>query len=362
VPVESVPVSFVIPVFNGRATLEACLRSVLAQGSGRAIEIIAVDDGSTDGSTEILERYHREHGLRLLRGKGRGAASALNLALTAASHAYLCQVDQDVVLDSGWLDRMLAALETTPQTAGVQGYYHADRSAPWLARLSGLDLEERYARISSETLDHVCTGNSAYRTRALCAVGGFDESLGYGYDNDLSYRLTAAGYQLRFCREARSVHHWRSTPLGYWRQQYGVGYGRLDLVAKHPRKFRGDKVSSLRMMLHPPLTLLALAAFGVAGVTGLSVALWTGVWTASGLLLERAWAGLQATLRFKDPVALLFPAVHLFRNLAWLSAMAVWTARRLLGARGLPEHSMFAPARKVADSPLRTLDSRTERH
>jgi len=47
-------------------------------------------------------------------------------------------------------------------------------------------------------------GNSAYHTRALGEAGLFDESFGYGYDNDMSYRILKAGYALRFCPEARA--------------------------------------------------------------------------------------------------------------------------------------------------------------
>ena len=88
-----------------------------------------------------------------------------------------------------------------------------------------------------------------YRAAALHAVGLFDEKLGYGYDNDMSYRLAQPATGCCFCREARSRHHWRSGLLPYLVQQYGFGYGRLDLVARHRSRFRGDAVSPPGMML-----------------------------------------------------------------------------------------------------------------
>src|SRR4029079_4627767 len=99
--------------------------------------------------------------------------------------------------------------------------------------------------------DQLCTGNAAYRASALHAVGLLDEALGYGYDNDLSYRLRAAGWQLAVCRDAPSVHRWRDGLGGYLSQQYGFGYGRIDLVVRHPRKLAGDAVSPPAMMAHP---------------------------------------------------------------------------------------------------------------
>src|SRR5204862_1685242 len=106
------------------------------------------------------------------------------------------------------------------------GRYVTDATdGPW-ALAAGYDLELRYARLRHRRLDHVCTGNTAYRLEALRAVGGFDPSFGYGYDNDLSYRLVARGFLLVFCPEAKSIHRWRAAPGAYLRQQYGVGYGR----------------------------------------------------------------------------------------------------------------------------------------
>src|SRR5262249_58446487 len=91
-------VSFVIPVYNGARTLGSALASVLAQASGRACEVIAVDDGSDDGSLRILEPHVRAGRVRLLRGEGRGAAAALNQGIRAARHEIVCQVDPDLAL------------------------------------------------------------------------------------------------------------------------------------------------------------------------------------------------------------------------------------------------------------------------
>ena len=107
-------------------------------------------------------------------------------------------------------------------------------------------------------VDHVCTGNTAYRASALQSVDLLDEGLGYGYDNDLSYRLAARGHRLAYCPDALSTHHWREElHRNILRQQFGVGYGRLDVVARHPRRVRGDDVSGTVMMLHAPAMLIA---------------------------------------------------------------------------------------------------------
>ena len=110
--------------------------------------------------------------------------------------------------------------------------YTVDPAAPVLARVMALDLEQRYASAASRRTDHVCTGNTAFRVKAVRDAGGFDEALGYGNDADMSRRLLAAGWRLAHCRQARSFHSWRDTFAGYCRQQYGFGYGRLDILSR----------------------------------------------------------------------------------------------------------------------------------
>lgn len=337
-------VSFVIPVHNGGAHLRQTLMSVLAQADGRPFEILLVDDGSVDGGVEWVQDLIAGAPASVLCSDGRGAAAAINLGIASARHPVVCQVDQDVTLEAGWLSSLMTRFDD-PMVGAAQGQYITDPGAPLIARVMGRDLELRYAAIESDT-DHVCTGNTAYRLAALHAAGPFDEALGYGYDNDMSYRLRAAGYRLLLCRDARSVHHWRTGVTGYFRQQYGFGYGRLDLVAKHPARLGGDGVSPLPMMLHPVGMLMAMAGLGFGlssgGAAG-RVALAVATALFSVLALERTLAGVAAARRFHDRAALLFPIVHLIRDVAWVCAMLMWSVRRLARRRSKPHHSM-APA------------------
>ena len=143
----------------------------------------------------------------------------------------------------------------------------------------------------------MCTGNSAYRAEALHKAGLFDESFGYGYDNDMSYRLMHAGYALRFRPAAKSVHR-GETLRGYLVQQYGQGYGRLDIVWKHPGWVAGDAVSPSMMMAHAPLMASAVASgtasllLRAAGLPWRQAAALAGVLLA-GLALERLAAGVS---------------------------------------------------------------------
>jgi glycosyltransferase involved in cell wall biosynthesis len=330
-------VSFVVPVYNGARWLDEMLAAIFAQADGRPLEVLVVDDGSRDDSPAILRRFADAGKIRLLAGDGRGAAAAMNVGIRAATQPIICQVDQDVIVQPGWMARLTEPFADATVGA-VQGYYATDPGASVWARAMGFDLEQRYGRIRGEWIDHVCTGNSAYRREALLRAGLFDETFGYGYDNDMSYRLAAAGYRLGFCREARSIHKWREGAAGYLRQQYGQGYGRLDLVAKHRGRYRGDDVSSFAMILHAPLMLCALL-LAVAGLW------WRVALVASGALVaalavERLAAGIAASRRFRNRAGLFFPAAHLLRDLAWVGALISWSVRRARGQPRRPGHSM----------------------
>jgi glycosyltransferase involved in cell wall biosynthesis len=341
-------VTFVVPVLNGGRWLRPAMASIVAQRDGRPFEIIAVDDGSTDGSLRLLKNLEREGFLKLLRGGGHGAAAAINAAVREATQPIVCQVDQDVILQRGWLVELLRVFDD-PEVAAAQGHYITRQGAGFWARAMGRDLEHRYSRIRGQFVDHVCTGNTAYRRRALHQVSLLDERLGYGYDNDLSYRLHAHGYRLAFCRDAISVHCWREGVRGYLRQQFGVGYGRLDVVARHPRRFTGDDVSGTLMMFHAPAMLVALAALMTAGVLAALDGSWApsavvGLGLIAGLGVERTAAGVDAWRRTRDRAALAFSITHLARDIAWAAAIVTWLARWALKRDRGPAHSMHRRA------------------
>jgi cellulose synthase/poly-beta-1,6-N-acetylglucosamine synthase-like glycosyltransferase len=340
-------ISFVVPVHNGAASIGDALAAIAAEAAAaaRPFEIIVIDDASRDNSSAVVRSLAEVIRLRLIAGEGRGAAAAINAGIREARFPLIAQVDQDVVLKPGWVNALTAELDDS-SVGAAQGCYVGDpRSTLW-ARAMSLDLAQRYDAIEGVDTDHVCTGNSIYRAVALRRIGLFDESMGYGYDNDVSYRLLTAGYRLKLCRAAESLHRWREGLSGYLVQQYGFGYGRIDLVARHPARFSGDAVSPATMMWHPLamslalglLTLATLAA--VAGSSSWRPLALFGAIVIAALMFERLLAGLRAAWRFGDLTALLFPLVHIARDAAWVAAIGAWVTRFAAGRPGRPSHSM----------------------
>ncbi|HEX5480486.1 MAG TPA: glycosyltransferase [Dehalococcoidia bacterium] len=338
-------VSVVMPVLDGGHRLRRAIAAIRRETAGRPHEVLVVDDGSGDGAVERVA-VERWSDVRIVGGPRRGAAAALNAGLREARFPFVAQVDQDVIVRRGWLAPLLEALDD-PAVAAAQGRYVVPRSAGFWARVMGRDLELRYDALRDGGTDHVCTGNAVYRASALHQIGLFDETLGYGYDNDVSYRLRAAGYRLVFCPDAHADHYWRDSLAGYCAQQYGVGYGRLDLVRRHPRRVRGDAVSGTLMILHAPVMLLvfalAIGATAAAAAKAWSVAgpmLAASLALAGVLAAERSVAGVRSWRRARDAASLAFGAAHLLRDAVWAVAIVRWSMRRIAGERGRPSDSM----------------------
>jgi glycosyltransferase involved in cell wall biosynthesis len=336
-------ISVVVPVLNGAGWLREVVEAIRVECDGRPFELLIVDDGSRDGSVELIRSF-ADPRIEIIEGPRRGAAAAVNAGVNRARFEIVAQVDQDVIVQPGWLSALLRVLDA-PHVAAAQGSYVTDPSAPLLARVMSLDLEQRYARLRDGSTDHVCTGNVLWRRQAFDEVGGLDETLGYGYDNDLSYRLVAAGYRLAICHRAKSFHRWREGWRGYVRQQYGFGYGRIDLVVRHRHKVLGDAVSPTMMMAHPLLLGAAFLSVGIgvfAALAGASARPWlaAAAAVAGGLVFERAIAGTIAAFGWRDPAALLFPIAHLLRDAAWVAAILIWLSRQVRRVPMSPSQSM----------------------
>lgn len=336
-----------VPVAGGGRWLDEVVGAILAEDDGRPFEVVLVDDETFPGESGRLARLAAaDPRVRVVAGPRKGAAAAVNAGVRAARQPLIAQVDQDVVLEKGWLARLAAALEGD-RVAAAQGRYVTARASSWWARAAGYDLELRYARLPGREVDHVCTGNSVYRAAAIEEVGLFDEDLGYGYDNRMSYRLVKAGHRLVFEREARSRHAWRENLGGYLRQQFGQGYGRLDLVWRHPERVGGDAVSGALMILHAPTMLAAVVSLAVLVGSAAAGRPWPPAGLLAGglvalLAAERLQAAVAAWRLVGDPVALFMVPAHLLRDLAWAWAIVTWTWHRLLRRPADPRASMQA--------------------
>lgn len=202
-------VSIIIPCYNAAPWLAATLESAIAQ-TWPAIEILVVDDGSTDESVSIVRRFNHPQ-LKVITQPNAGAAAARNRGLSEADGEYIQFLDADDLLAPDKIALQLEALlKTDPAkiAAGPWGRFH-DQPA------SALFTPEDNWR-TMPAIDWLClnfTGRGmmppvAWLTaRALLdAAGPWDESLSLNDDGEYYTRVLLASHGVLFCPEARSYY------------------------------------------------------------------------------------------------------------------------------------------------------------
>jgi glycosyltransferase involved in cell wall biosynthesis len=182
-------VSVIIPCFNLGEHLEEAVDSVLAQ-SCRDVEILVVDDGSTDPRTvELLAGFERPR-TRLYRTENRGLPAARNFLIEHAGGEYLCALDADDKLHPSFLEKASAILDRDPSISFVSNWLEAFDDEQWLWKQERCDLPALLAE------DTVMTA-ALVRREAVVEVGGYDEGMPAPGDEDwdLWIRLVEAGHR-----------------------------------------------------------------------------------------------------------------------------------------------------------------------
>jgi GT2 family glycosyltransferase len=203
------PPSVVIPNWNGARWLPGCLGS-LARQTTPPVEVIVVDNGSEDGSLELLRDAHSQ--VRVIElGRNTGFAFAANRGIEAAAAGAVALINTDIELEPDWIERMAGALDVDPAAAAVackmldlrerDVFYDA---GDILRRDGACEQRGRFRRDDGRyddpgTVFAACAGAALYRRDAVLAVGGFDERFfAYLEDVDLGLRLRLAGWTCRY--------------------------------------------------------------------------------------------------------------------------------------------------------------------
>lgn len=230
-------IAVIIATRNEERHLRGCVDSVLVAGKGR-IELIVVDDGSTDGSREILDSYGDE--VQTITGRGEGPGKARNVGLAATDRDWIVFTDADCVVPAEWLERLVEGICFAPDfVVSIGGPQLISSQASRLERFFGRFLESvgfvsDYLHDAPDirTVLHNPTCNVLYRKGPLVATGGFDESLWPCEDLELDLRLHEVGYESLFHPAAGVEHRRPATFRAFFRMMRRYGFGHAQLTKK----------------------------------------------------------------------------------------------------------------------------------
>ena len=250
-------VSIIIPTFNGGRRLGACLDALLPQATRRNAEILIVNDGSTDNTLDVVQRYAE---VRTINQANAGPAAARNRGASEAQGAILVFTDDDCVATPNWLESMLQPFED-PQVVAAKGAYRTHQKS-LTARFVQIEYEDRYRLMASfDYIDFVDTYSAAFRRDHFLEMAGYDTSfpVACAEDIELSYRMSARGWKMKFVPGAIVYHTHPDTLSRYLKKKYKFAFWRMLAVRKNPRKGLQDshtpQVMKLQLLFAPALLL-----------------------------------------------------------------------------------------------------------
>ncbi|MCK9793835.1 glycosyltransferase [Isoptericola sp. 4D.3] len=233
---EAPLVSVVIPAFQEAVVIENCVRSVL-RSAHPALEVVCVDDGSSDDTFERMQRLAAEHPqVRALRQENAGKGAALNTGIAAARGDVLVLVDADGLFRPDTVTRLLRGFRD-PRVGAVCGNDRPVNLDRVQTRLLSL-ISHVGTGLMRRALDvlgclPVVSGNiGAFRREALERVGPLRSDT-LGEDLELTWRMHREGYRVTFAPDALVYAESPSTVRGLWRQRVRWARGLLQVTAMH---------------------------------------------------------------------------------------------------------------------------------
>ena len=277
-------VSVVVPVRNGETTIGDCLQSLMSMDYPAVRhEILVVDNGSTDGTAAVIERFP----VGRLWEPEPGASNARNRGLAESRGDIVAFIDADCVASRGWLREMVGCFEDE-DVAGAAGEILSYPPTSAAGRYMAVHHAYSQKRALEGPWPFAATGNVAFRRAVFERIGHFDPRLPSAEDKDFSRRFLDAGIgALCYCPRGVVLHRFHETVGGFFRQQMHWIYGAALLHAKYDLPWRlGDEARKYGTLL------TASGALAVAAVR-------RGMRRADAHDLSHAYFGFLRELAFR---------------------------------------------------------------
>lgn len=267
-------VTIVVITFDRGPSIRRCLATLVAQ-THRPLEVVVVDDGSTDDTAATVEAFAgtapEDVPVRLVRhAENRGIGAARNTGIDAARGEYVAFTDDDGEARPDWIERLVGWAEREPDAWVFGGSIVDPGERTWAQRAAeGM----HHLRDEPGPVRSIVGGNMLFRASFL-ADHRFDPDCRYGADElDLCFTAARLGGRVWCDPGAAVVHHHRRTVSGYLRQQWKRGRGSVWVRWKHRRGLWPNKHWAVALLLASPLAFLLLAPALAAAVVIAAAAL-----------------------------------------------------------------------------------------
>ena len=227
-------VSVLVPAYNEEVGIERAVRS-LAGNDYPDLEVVVVDDGSTDGTAAVVESLALPN-VHLVRQDNGGKAAALNTGIRLSRGEILVMVDGDTVFEPDTIRHLVQPL-ADPDVAAVSGNTKVGNRGRLLGRwqhieyVTGFNLDRRMYEVLQCT-PTVPGAIGAFRRTILEEVGGISGDT-LAEDTDLTLAVGRTGKRVVYAPDARAWTEAPSTISGLWRQRYRWSFGTMQAVWKH---------------------------------------------------------------------------------------------------------------------------------
>ena len=230
-------VTIIVPVYNGMSTLPALLDSIERQDFSGQMEVILVDDGSTDKSAD----YSEKRGYKVIRQENKGPGIARNNGAQVAVGELLVFTDADCKLDSDFITELIKPL-LNQDISGSQGVFYSHQKS-LVSRFIQAEVFERFDReAKAEHIDWVATYAACYRKSVFLENGGFNDTYS-SEDAELSFRLASLGYKMVLADKARTQHKNYESFFEFIWYKYKRAYWTIWLYRTFPNRVFKDKLT-----------------------------------------------------------------------------------------------------------------------
>lgn len=236
-------ISVIIPTYNNRDVLKKAIEALLVQQFPRdQYEIVVADDGSTDGTAEMVQAIAGPVAVRYVSQGNVGRSAARNLGARAARGRILLFVDSDIWADPGMLAAHYRHYSPEARHLGVQGRSrtHPDARVTPFMRVKEITPDLTVRRRRNLAPVHIVTRNFSMLRAEFEEIGGFDEGFtGYGWEDiELAMRLASRGVKFHYEPDALGYHYHVETLESLRRKLRQGGESAVYFWRKHGRSVR----------------------------------------------------------------------------------------------------------------------------